>query len=88
VIHDKAGWAQLNAQLLPTLLGGVGCGLDVVDMADRPVRTRNTVCEANVLWRPSEPFFVGLEYRGVATDYDTGVTGRVRTLNLGIGFEL
>jgi hypothetical protein len=88
VIHDNAGWAQLNAQLLPTLLGGAGCGLDVVDMADRPVRTRNTVCEANVLWRPSEPFFVGLEYRGVATRYDTGVTGRARTLNFGIGFEL
>lgn len=87
-INDQAGWAQLNAQFLPTLLGGGGCGLDVVDLADRPVRTRNTVCEANLLWRPSEPFFVGLEFRGVATKFDTGATGRVRQLNLGMGFEL
>ena len=35
-----------------TLLGGGGCGLDVVDLADRPVRTRNTVCATNLLWRP------------------------------------
>ena len=60
-INDQAGWAQLNAQFLATLLGGAGCGLDVVDLADRPVRTRNTVCAAYLLWRPSEPFFVGLE---------------------------
>jgi hypothetical protein len=87
-INDQAGWGQLNAQFLATLLGGAGCGLDVVDLADRPVRTRNTVCSTYVLWRPSEPFFVGLECRGVATKYDTGVTGRVRQLNLGLGFEL
>jgi hypothetical protein len=87
-INDKAGWGQLNAQFLSTLLGGAGCGLDVVDLADRPVRTRNTVCATYVLWRPSEPFFVGLEWRGVATKYDTGATGRVRQLNLGLGFEL
>ena len=87
-INDQAGWGQLNAQFLSTLLGGAGCGLDVVDLADRPVRTRNTVCSAYTLWRPSEPFFVGLEFRGVATRYDTGATGRVRQLNLGIGFEL
>ena len=87
-INDQAGWAQLNAQFHPTLLGGAGCGLDVVDLADRPVRTRNTVCETNLLWRPSEPFFVGLEFRGVATKYDTGATGHVRQLNLGLGFEL
>jgi len=87
-INDNAGWGQLNAQFLSTLLGGGGCGLDVVDLADRPVRTRNTVCATYLLWRPSEPFFVGLEWRGVATKYDTGGTGRVRQLNLGLGFEL
>jgi hypothetical protein len=87
-INDQAGWGQLNAQFLQTLLGGAGCGLDVVDLADRPVRTRNTVCSTYMLWRPSEPFFVGLEWRGVATKFDTGATGRVRQLNLGMGFEL
>ncbi|HEX7980529.1 MAG TPA: hypothetical protein VF461_18140 [Gemmatimonadaceae bacterium] len=87
-INDQAGWAQLNAQFLQTLLGGAGCGLDVVDLADRPVRTRNTVCSTYMLWRPSEPFFVGLTFRGIATKYDTGATGHVRQLNLGLGFEL
>ncbi len=87
-INDQAGWAQLNGQFLQTLLGGAGCGLDVVDLADRPVRTRNTVCSTYMLWRPSEPFFVGLEFRGIATRYDTGGTGRVRQLNLGLGFDL
>jgi hypothetical protein len=87
-INDQAGWAQLNGQFLQTLLGGAGCGLDVVDLADRPVRTRNTVCSTYMLWRPSEPFFVGLEFRGIATKYDTGATGRVRQLNLGLGFDL
>ena len=87
-INDQAGWAQLNGQFLQTLLGGAGCGLDVVDLADRPIRTRNTVCSTYMLWRPSEPFFVGLEFRGIATRYDTGATGRARQLNLGLGFDL
>ena len=51
-INDRAGWGQLNAQFLSTLLGGAGCGLDVVDLADRPVRTRNTVCATYVLLAP------------------------------------
>jgi hypothetical protein len=87
-IRDKAGWAQLNAQVLSTLLVGSGCGLDVVNDDDRPIRRRNTVCAAHLLWRPSEPILVGLEFRGMSTDFDTGDTGRARHLNLGIGFEL
>jgi hypothetical protein len=46
------------------------------------------VCAAQLLWRPSEPIFIGLEFRGVSTRYDTGVTGRVSHINLGLGFEL
>jgi hypothetical protein len=87
-IHDKAGWAQLNGQLLQSLLAGAGCGLDVVDANDRPTRLRNTVCAAQLLWRPSEPVVIGLEFRGVSTRYDTGGTGRVNHINLGLGFEL
>jgi hypothetical protein len=87
-IRDKAGWAQLNAQVLSTLLVGSGCGLDVVDDEDRPIRRRNTVCAAHVLWRPSEPIVVGLEFRRMATEFDTGAIGRVSHLNLGLGFEL
>ena len=87
-IRDKAGWAQLNAQLLTTLLAGAGCGLDVVDETDRPTRRRNSVCAGHLLWRPSEPIVVGLEFRGISTQFDTGETGRARHLNLSFGFEL
>jgi hypothetical protein len=87
-LRDKAGWAQLNAQVLQSLLAGTGCGIDVADEEYRPTRVRNTVCAAHLLWRPSEPIVIGLEFRGVSTLYDTGATGRVRHINLGIGFEL
>ena len=87
-ISDKAGWAQINAQVLTTLLAGAGCGLDVVDEADRPTRRRNSVCAAHLLWRPSEPIVVGLEFRGITTEFDTGETGRAKHLNLSFGFEL
>jgi hypothetical protein len=87
-IRDKAGWAQLNAQLLSTLLAGAGCGLDVVDESDRPTRRRNSVCAGHLLWRPSEPIVVGLEFRGISTEFDTGDTGRAKHLNLSFGFEL
>jgi hypothetical protein len=87
-LRDRAGWAQLNAQVLTTLLAGAGCGVDVVKAEDRPTRRRNTVCAGHLLWRPSEPIVVGLEYRGIATEYDTGSTGRARHLNLSVGFEL
>jgi hypothetical protein len=87
-IRDHAGWAQLNAQVLRPLLAGTGCGIDVVNDADRPTRRRNTVCAAHLLWRPAEPIVIGLEFRQVRTLFDTGATGRVSHLNLGLGFEL
>jgi hypothetical protein len=86
-VHDRAGWAQLNARVHPTLLAGVGCGLDVVDDDDRPTRRRNNSCAGHLLWRPSEPVLVGLEYRRIVTEFDPGVSGNVRHLNLSIGFE-
>ena len=86
-VHDQAGWAQLNARVHPTLLTGAGCGLDVVDDDDRPTRRRNNSCAAHLLWRPSEPVLVGLEYRRIVTEFDPGVSGNVRHLNLSIGFE-
>jgi hypothetical protein len=87
-IRDRAGWAQLNAQLIRPLLGGAGCGLDVVNGDDRATRRRNAVCAAHLLWRPSEPIVLGLEFRRLSTKFDTGDTGRASHLNLGIGFEL
>jgi hypothetical protein len=86
-VHDQAGWAQLNARVHPTLLAGAGCGLDVVDDDDRPTRRRNNSCAGHLLWRPSEPVLVGLEYRRIVTEFDPGVSGNVRHLNLSIGFE-
>jgi len=87
-ISDHAGWAQLNARVHATLLVGGGCGVDVVDEDDRPIRRRNNVCSGHLLWRPSEPIVVGLEYRGIATEFAPDVTGHARHLNLSIGFEL
>jgi hypothetical protein len=87
-IRDRAGWAQLNAQLLTSLLAGGGCGLDVVNTADRPTRQRNTVCATHLLWRPAEPIVIGFEVRRMTTRFDTGATGRASHLNLGLGFEL
>jgi hypothetical protein len=87
-ISDRAGWAQLNLQLHVTLLGGVGCGVDAVDPADRPARRRNTVCAGHLLWRPSEPILVGFELRRIATEFDTGATARATHLNLALGFDL
>jgi hypothetical protein len=87
-IRDRAGWAQLNAQVAAWLLVGAGCGVDVVNNSDLAPRRRNTVCATHLLWRPSEPFVIGLEFRRVSTRFDTGETGRVSHLNLGVGFEL
>jgi hypothetical protein len=86
-IRDDAGWAQLNARVHATLLAGAGCGIDVADDDDRPTRRRNDVCAGHLLWRPSEPVVVGLEYRRIATEFDPGVTGNARHLNLSVGFE-
>ena len=87
-IRDHAGWAQLNARVHATLIAGAGCGLDVADDDDRPARRRNSVCAGQLLWRPSEPVVVGLEYRRIGTEFDPGVTGYARHLNLSVGFEL
>ena len=86
-IRDDAGWTQLNARVHATLLAGAGCGIDVADDDDRPTRRRNDVCAGHLLWRPSEPLVVGLEYRRIATEFDPGVTGNARHLNLSVGFE-
>ena len=87
-LRDRAGWAQLNVQVHPTLLVGSGCGVDVVDQADRPLRQRNTVCAAHVLWRLADPFLVGLEYRHFTTRYLPSGIGRAGHLNVAIGFDL
>ena len=69
-------------------IAGTGCGYDAVNDDDRPTRRRNRVCAAHLLWRPSEPVVLGLEFRGIETKFDTGAVGRVNHVNLGVGFEL
>ena len=85
-VRDIAGWAQLNAQLRPTLSSGVGCGLDVADARDRPRRLRNAACEAHLIWRPTQPVLVGVEFRRLKTVYANG-SQRASHVNLALGFE-
>lgn len=87
-IRNRAGWAQLNLQALRTVLLGAGCGVDVANQADRPVRTRNTVCAGHALWRPAEPLLLDLEYRRLETRFDAGGLGRAHHLNLTFGVEI
>ncbi len=85
-VRDIAGWLQLNAQLRPSVLSGLGCGLAVANARDLPRRLRNGSCEAHVIWRPTQPVLVGLELRRIGTTYSTGAE-RVTHLNLALGFE-
>jgi hypothetical protein len=78
---------QINVQPHTTLLGGVGCGIDLVDAAGNPVRLQNTVCAAHATWRPAQPLLMSLEYRQLGTRYPAGTFG-VRHVNLAVGFEL
>ncbi|MEO7997343.1 MAG: hypothetical protein ABI852_07855, partial [Gemmatimonadaceae bacterium] len=87
ILRDVAGWVQLNAQLHPTLIAGLGCGIDAVDLRDRPVRQRNTSCAAHTLYRPNQPVFIAFELRGMQTRYAER-NYRGTHFNLAIGFEL
>jgi hypothetical protein len=86
-LRDTAGWLQLNARPHLTTITGIGCGRDVVDGDDRPVREQNSVCAAHMLWRPAQPLLVGLEFRRLQTKY-TDRTYRANHVNLSFGFEL
>jgi hypothetical protein len=86
-LRDAAGWAQLNWQPHPVLIGGAGCGVNAVDGDDRPVRQRNAVCAAHVAWRPVQPLLVGFEWRRLRTRYDVG-SFVAHHLNLALGVEL
>ena len=86
-IRDIAGWLQVNVQPRAVLLGGIGCGVDLANVDDDPVRRQNTVCAIHTAWRPAQPLVIGLEYRQLATRYQRGTFG-VRHVNLAFGFEL
>lgn len=85
-LTSNAGWMQLNDQLLPTLIAGVGCGTEHVEN-DYAERNRNTICSGHVAWRPAVPLLIGFEYRNITT---SGADGRYRLghFNLAFGIEL
>lgn len=85
-LTDTAGWLQLNAQLRPRLVSGVGCGTDRVHGAAAD-RRRNSVCAAHAMWRPRQPLLLAVEYRDLRTRYAAGVR-RGSHLNIGLGIEL
>ena len=86
-IRTTAGWLQANLQAHPTLITGVGCGREVVNTDDLPLRESNLACAAHLLWRPAQPMLIGIEYRRIETRYSTA-TNRAGHLNLAFGFEL
>ncbi len=85
-VRDAAGWLQLNVRPHPVLLGGAGCGVDAVDVDDRPVREHNVACAAHVLWRPVSPIVAGAELRTLRTRHDGGAF-RAHHFNLAFGVE-
>ena len=86
-IRTTAGWLQANLQAHPTLIAGAGCGREVVNTADLPLRESNLACAAHLLWRPAQPMLIGFEFRRIETRY-SAVTNRASHLNLAFGFEL
>ena len=86
-IRDAAGWAQLNAQPVQSLIAGVGCGVDATDARDNGTRLQNTVCAIHADWRPAQPLLFGVEYRQLGTRFATGLS-TARHVNLVFGFEL
>ena len=86
-IRDVAGWAQVNAQPHSTLIVGAGCGIDLPNKNDAPVRLQNTVCAAHGDWRPAQPLVLGIEYRQLGTRFTSG-TFIAHHVNFIIGFEL
>jgi hypothetical protein len=86
-IRDAAGWAQLNAQPVQSVIAGVGCGIDATNPQDNASRLQNTVCAIHADWRPTQPLLFGLEYRQLGTRFSTGLS-TARHFNLVFGFEL
>ena len=83
-----AAWGQAIVHPFPVLSAGAGCGVDDPRDRDRPLRRRNTVCAAHLLWRPAGTLVAGLEYRRLSTLYASGSRYRNDHLNLALGFEL
>ena len=86
-LRDTGGWAQLNWKVHPTVITGVGCGMDAPRLSDLPERQRNMSCAEQAMWRPAQPLLFGVELRQLRTTYATQVL-RGTHLNFSFGFEL
>jgi hypothetical protein len=85
-LRTFGGWAQLNYEVSPRLLVGVGYGLDDPNDDDTPLLLRNATQEVHLHWRPSGPLVFGLEWRSTRTRY--ALTDYPNThINLAFGFE-
>lgn len=88
-VRSTGGWAQLNHQLTPRILWGVGYGMDDPNDDDLPAvgaRLLNTTQEAHIHWRPAGPLVFGLEWRSTRTRYNASDYPNTH-INLAFGFE-
>lgn len=87
-VRTTGGWGQVNFRPSARWLVGAGAGFDDPEDADIAAggRTKNTMTEAHVHWRPAGPLVLGFEWRQVETAW-TGGTWTNQHLNLAVGFE-
>jgi hypothetical protein len=64
----------------------VGCGADVPDIDQNPVRRRNVICSGGVILRPGAGMMFALTYRRLETTYKIGRFDN-DYINLSAGFE-
>jgi hypothetical protein len=87
-VRASGGWGQLNVRPNMRWILGVGYGFDEPERSDVPAvtgRNRNEVQAVHAQWTPTGPIIVGIEWRKLATSYDTG-TRRADHINLAFGF--
>lgn len=88
-VRAIGGWVQLNHQVSPRLLVGIGYGFDDPNDDDLPAvdaKLLNATQEAHIHWRPAGPLVFGLEWRNTRTRYNASDYPNTH-LNLAFGFE-
>jgi hypothetical protein len=85
-LNDEGAWAQIIFHARPVLEIPVGCGADVPDIDQNPVRRRNVICSGGVILRPGAGMMFALTYRRLETTYKIGRFDN-DYINLSAGFE-